>query len=179
MPRLVTVYGRRVCLCSSRACTHSITRQQRAVAAVHYVDGDRGLLVCEWFPGLHDACMCAGIRTQHIAGHNLHFVLFREVNHDTIELGHTYNIVVTADDGTVSRYCKVYGYRALVSAQAHLSHAVEVYVTLTGGGKLMVESWWKSRPERPPRFSQRLTLYACLKKAFPSPLHVHHMLTAR
>ena len=31
-------------------------RQQSAVATVHYVDGDRGLLMCEWFLGLHDAC---------------------------------------------------------------------------------------------------------------------------
>ena len=31
-------------------------RQQRAVAAVHYVDGDGGVLMCEWFPGLQDAC---------------------------------------------------------------------------------------------------------------------------
>ena len=45
---------------------------------------------------------------------------------EPIELGHMYNIIVTADDGTVSCYCKEYGYRALVSAQAHLSHAVEV-----------------------------------------------------
>ena len=78
-------------------------RQQRAVAAVHYVDGDGGVHVCEWFLGLHDACMRSGVRTEHIAGHNLNFVPFREVNHDAIELGHMYNIVVTADDGTVSR----------------------------------------------------------------------------
>ena len=77
---------------------------------------------------------------------------------EPIELGHTYNIVVTADDGTVSRYCKEYGYCALVSARAHLSHAVEVYVTPMGGqadGLILVEVL-----TRPPRFSQRLTLYA-------------------
>ena len=72
--------------------------------------------MCKWFPGLHDACTRAAVRTQHIACHNLNFVPFREENHDTIELGHMYNIVVTADDGTVSRYCEEYGYRALVSA---------------------------------------------------------------
>ena len=64
-------------------------RQQRAVAAVHYVDGDGGVLVCEWFPGLHDSRTRAGVRTQHICGHNLNFVPFREANHDAIELGHT------------------------------------------------------------------------------------------
>ena len=117
-------------------------RQQCAVAAVHYVDGDGGVLVCEWFPGLHDACTRAAVCTQHIAGHNLHFVPFREANHYAIELGHTYNIVVTADDGTVSHYCTEYGYRTLVSARAHLSRAVEVYVTPTGGqadGRILVE----------------------------------------
>ena len=145
------VCRRRVCLCSSRACIHSIPS---GVAAVHYVDGDGGVIVCEWFPGLHDACTRAGVRTWHIAGHNLNFVPRGE----PIELGHTYNIVVTADDGTVSRYCKEYGYRALVSARAHLSHAVEVYVTPMGGqadGRILVEV-----STRPPRFSQRLTLYA-------------------
>ena len=94
------------------------------------------LLSITWMAtGLHDACTRAAIRTQHIAGHNFNFVPFREANHDAIELGHTYNIVVTADDGTVSSYCKEYGYRALISARAHLSRAVEVYVIPTGGGQ--------------------------------------------
>ena len=107
-------------------------RQQRAVAAVHRVDGDGGLLMYKWFPGLHDACMCIGVQTQHMAGHILSFVPFREANQDAIELGHTYNIVITADDRTVSCYCKEYGYRALVLARAHLSRAVDVYVTPMG-----------------------------------------------
>ena len=59
-------------------------RQQRAVAAVHYVDGNGGFLVCEWFPGPHYACTRAGTRTHHIAGHNLNFVPLREANHDAI-----------------------------------------------------------------------------------------------
>ena len=108
--------------------------------------------MCEWFPGLHDACTRAGVRTQHIADHNLNFVPFREANHDTIELGHTYNIVVTADDGMVSRYCKEYSYRALVSARAHLSRAVEVYVTPTGGqadGRILVEVLTRDRRDSP------------------------------
>ena len=133
-------------------------RQKLAVAAVHYVDGDRGLLVCEWFPGLHDACTRAGVQTQHIAGHNLNYVPFREANHEAIELGHTYNIIITADDGTVSRYCKEYGYHALVSAQAHLSRAVKVYVTPTGGqadGRMLVEFSTRETAEILPR----LTLY--------------------
>ena len=57
-----------------------------------------------------------------------------EANHDTI--------IDTADDGMVSSYGKEYSYRALVSARAHLSRAVEVYVTPTGGqtdGRILVE----------------------------------------
>ena len=38
-------------------------RQQHAVAAVHYVHGNGGLLVCEWFPGLHDACTRVDVHT--------------------------------------------------------------------------------------------------------------------
>ena len=108
--------------------------------------------MCEWLPGLYDACTCAGVQTQHMAGHDLSFVPFREANYDTIELGHMYSFVFIADDRTVSRYCKEYGYCALVSARAHLLCAVDVNVTSTGwqaDGQILVEVSTRDRRDSP------------------------------
>ena len=128
----------------------SLTPNEQPITAVHYTDGDGGVLVVDYFPGLLEACNMHNVPTQVLAGHNLTLVAFREAHHDAIELGHVYSICVESVSSPdsppafpPSRHEKEYGYDALVLARRNIAKAVEVHVEAKGADlrqqRLLVE----------------------------------------
>ena len=117
-----------------------------AIEAVQYVDGDGGMLIAEFIPGLLQYATAKVILTQHISSHNYTLIPFREKFHDAIELGHTYDIRCEELSGESTKAVKEYGCLALIKARRNASLAKKAYIVPYGvdgsGCRLLAEIYY-------------------------------------
>ena len=119
--------------------------------AVHYVDGDGGHLVGDFFPGLLDFARSQNIPCQNVQPHDVTLVPFREFGDDAPELGHVYYLggeeaavcSTSSRANTATRVVVPFGYHALVHARKLMATCTTVTVVAygkdAGGGRLLVE----------------------------------------
>ncbi len=123
---------------------NDVFRVPSPVDAIHYADGDGGLLSLDRIPGLEEYILGDATLTGLPIRRPGSYVEFREANHDAIELGHCYTVHNPGNpDRTASGSNVPFGYQALVAARANLAKSEETLLVPLekdrSGLRLMVE----------------------------------------
>ena len=115
-----------------------------SVDAIQYLDGDGGMLVAKFLPGLHNYATKQGIIMQDDIVHNSMLIPFREKFHDAIELGHQYRIESQRinEESPTSRKLD-FGLQGLVKARLSIAQSKHTFLVPHGadqsGDRLLVE----------------------------------------
>ena len=123
-----------------------------AVEAIMYMDGDGGMLVEKFIPGLREYATKHGIMMQEDVLHNSMLIPFREKFHDAVELGHQYRIELQAVSGERTTQEAAFGFLGLVKARLNIAQSKETFLVPHGadqsGDRLLVEIYTHQSEDR-------------------------------
>ena len=123
-----------------------------AVEAIQYADGDGGVLVAKYIPGIEECATKNGVIMQEDTVHGSMLIPFREKHHDAVELGHHFKVVSESNSGEITTHEEAFGYLGLVQARQNLAQAKKTYLVSHGpdrsGGRLLVEIFTHESDDR-------------------------------